>query len=79
MDTQLQNLLADVFGVRAEEITLDTRKEDVGSWDSLKQMDLVVSLERAYEISLSIEDIIAMQSVRDIIARLKAKGVAIEN
>ncbi|MBQ7607937.1 MAG: acyl carrier protein [Desulfovibrionaceae bacterium] len=79
MDTQLRNLLADVFGTNPADLTEKTSKDDVASWDSLKQMDLVVSLERAYAISLTIDDIISMQSVAAICSVLKQKGVPLED
>jgi acyl carrier protein len=51
------------------------QREDVGTWDSLRQMDLVVSLEREYDLQLEIEDIIRMDSVGAIVKVLQDKGV----
>lgn len=79
MDKKLQGLLADVFGVRESEITPETTKGDVESWDSLKQMDLVMSLERAYDLTLDIQDIVAMTSVAAIAQVLRDKGVRLED
>ena len=79
MDKKLQGLLADVFGVRESEITPETTKGDVESWDSLKQMDLVMSLERAYDLTLDIQDIVAMTSVAAIVQVLRDKGVRLED
>lgn len=79
MDKKLQCLLADVFGVRESEITPDTAKGDVESWDSLKQMDLVMSLERAYDLTLDIQDIVAMTTVASIAQVLRDKGVTLED
>ncbi|MBQ9537262.1 MAG: acyl carrier protein [Desulfovibrionaceae bacterium] len=79
MDAKLQKLLADIFGIRESALSLDTTREDVDSWDSLKQMDLIISLEKAYAISLEIQDIVALQSVKDIVRVLKEKGVSLEN
>ena len=75
----MQSLLADVFGVRESEITPETVKDDVESWDSLKQMDLVMSLERAYELTLDIQDIVAMTSVAAIAQVLRDKGAHLED
>ena len=77
MDKRLAAILADVFRLRESEILPGLKKADVGSWDSLKQMDLVVSLENEYGITLAIPDIIRMNSVAEIIAVLKEKGVEI--
>lgn len=75
MTDQLINILADVFSLRKDQITSDLTQDDVGSWDSLKQMDLVMSIEQTYEIQLDIPDIIKMNSVATIIEILKDKGV----
>lgn len=75
MDKRLTALLADVFRLRETEIHPDLKKADVGSWDSLKQMDLVMSLEGEYGIVLMIPDIVRMVSVAGVVAVLKEKGV----
>jgi acyl carrier protein len=75
MNERLTTVLADVFGLRAEQIIPGLTKNDVGSWDSLKQMDLVVSLEREFSLALEIPDIIKMNSIANIIDVLKNKGV----
>lgn len=77
MDKRLAGILADVFRLRESEILPGLKKADVGSWDSLKQMDLVISLENEYSITLALPDIIQMNSVAEIIAVLKGKGVEI--
>ncbi|MEQ8779202.1 MAG: acyl carrier protein [Roseibium album] len=79
MNTRLAELLAEVFGLRPAEIHTELQKSEVGSWDSLKQMDLVMSLERTYDIVLEIPDILRMTSVADILAVLKDKGVTFED
>jgi len=75
MDKQLAGVLAEVFSLGVSEIRPDLEREEVGTWDSLKQMDLVVSLEREYGISLEIPDIVRMNSVAEIMAVLTEKGV----
>lgn len=75
MNKRLVLVLANVFGLRADEIVVGLTKENLGSWDSLKQMDLVVSLEREFNIALEIPDIIKMDSVGQIIDVLANKGV----
>ncbi|MET1414194.1 acyl carrier protein [Roseibium sp. HPY-6] len=79
MNAKLTELLAEVFGLRPTEIHPELQKTDVGSWDSLKQMDLVMSLERAYDIVLDLPDILRMTSVAEIVAVLEDKGVSFED
>ena len=78
MNNQLVSVLADVFGLRKDQIVVDLTKENLGNWDSLKQMDLVISLEREFNVSLEISDIVTMTSVGNIIKVLNDKGVALE-
>lgn len=79
MNKRLVSVLVDVFGVRQDEIVIDLTRDNLGSWDSLKQMDLVVSLEREFDILLEIPDIIKMSSVRNIIDVLVRKGVSLDD
>lgn len=79
MNKRLAAILAEIFGLREAEIHTDLDKADVGTWDSLKQMDLVMTLEREYGITLEIPDILRMMSVAGIMEVLKEKGVALEN
>ena len=75
LNKRLILVLTEVFGLRADQIVPELTKEDVGSWDSLKQMDLVMSLEREFSIALEIPDIVRLNSVENIIDVLTDKGV----
>lgn len=75
MDKRLTGVLAEVFRIKDSEIVPELKKSDVGSWDSLKQMDLVMSLENEYGITLAIPDILKMVSVSGIVEVLRDKGV----
>lgn len=79
MNKRFAAILAEVFGLRESEIHPDLKKADVGRWDSLKQMDLVMTLEREYAIVLEIPDILRMLSVAGILEVLGEKGVDLGN
>lgn len=78
MNHKLAALLAEIFGLRASEISPKLSKEDIDSWDSLRQMDLIVSLEREYNLALDMSDIVEMRGVESIISVLQRKGVNLE-
>ena len=78
MNVNLVSVLSDVFGLPADQIVPDLTKDDVGSWDSLKQMDLVMSIEKKFGITLEVTDIIKMDSVANIMGVLHDKGVDLE-
>jgi len=79
MDYKLASLLAEVFSLRPADVTLELTKADVDNWDSLKQLDLVVTLEREYAVTLGIPDIVRMTSVGEIVEVLRGKGVSLGN
>lgn len=79
MDKKLSTILANVFGINTSDISLKLTKADLQSWDSLKQMDLVTTLEREYEVALELMDIVSMTSVEAIAKVLRDKGVELEH
>jgi acyl carrier protein len=78
MNERLAAVLAEVFDMRKADIHTGLQREDVGTWDSLRQMDLVVSLEREYGLTLDIPDMVRMVSVAGIVKVLQDKGVHLE-
>lgn len=75
VDAKVQNLLSEVLQIPSAEITDDLTMKAVDSWDSLKHMELIVSLEQSFDIQLSFDDIVAMQSVSEIKRVLRERGV----
>ena len=75
MDDKLVKLLSDVFEIKETEITIDLVKDDIDSWDSLKQMDLVLSIENNYDISLEMGEIVKMSSVKSIVEMIETKNL----
>jgi len=75
VDAKVENLLSEVLQMPAAEITDDLAMKSVDAWDSLKHMELVVSLEQSFEIQLSFDEIVTMQSVSEIKRVLRERGV----
>ena len=79
MNDKLKNLMAEVFDLKVSQIDLNLTKEDVTSWDSLTQMDLVTSIEKEFDITLEMMEIISMDSMKAIMDILESKGIEFEN
>jgi len=73
----VENLVAEVLQIQAGTISDGLTMKDLDVWDSLKHMELIVSLEGSFDIQLSFEEIIAMQSVGEIKRILKERGAAV--
>lgn len=75
MDESVAGLLAEVLQIPVATVTDDLAMKDTDVWDSLKHMELVISLEHGFRIQLSFDEIIAMQSVGEIKRVLRERGV----
>ena len=73
----MEGVLAEVLQLPPSEITDDLTMKDVEAWDSLKHMELIVALETALEVQLTFEEIVAMQSVREIKRVLAERSVEV--
>jgi acyl carrier protein len=73
MNDKLLKLLSEVFEVKESDINIDMTKEDIDNWDSLKQMDLVVSIEKEYGIELEMEEIVNLNSIKAIVEVIESK------
>lgn len=75
MNEPLVGILSSVFGLRKDQVTPELTREMVSKWDSLTQMDLVVSIEQEFSVTLEIPDILKMVSVAAILEVLRDKGL----
>jgi acyl carrier protein len=73
VDEKVEGLLAEVFQLPPAEITDDLTMLDVAVWDSLKHMELIVSLEEGFGAQFTFDEIVAMQSVREIKRVMRTK------
>lgn len=77
MSGKVESVLAEVLQLPPSQITDDLTMKDVEAWDSLKHMELIVALETALEVQLTFEEIVAMQSVREIKRVLAERSVEV--
>ena len=75
MGTKIESLMADLFNIKNEDITDSLTMKDTDGWDSLRHMELIVSIEKTFGVELTFEEIVAMQTLKDIKKILKEKGV----
>lgn len=66
----IQEIMADVFGVDIEEITIDSSPDTIESWDSLRLLNLVLALEQEFDIELPSDQLQHLMSVEKILQAL---------
>jgi len=73
---RLQRLLADLFACSEDDITLTTSAETLPEWDSLKHLQLMLTLEEEFHTQVSPETMEQLTSVERIAAWLEEQDVS---
>lgn len=73
---KLQQTISATLKVAASKITETTRDEDIPTWDSLGQVNLIMAIEQAFDVFVEVEDFGELNSVPAILAFLGKQGVA---
>ena len=72
----LHDVVARALNVPVASVTEETSPETLRRWDSLRHLDLMTSIEDAYDIRFSTGEIARATSVREIRRLLQEKGIA---
>jgi acyl carrier protein len=73
MEDKIFEILKNVFEL--ESVDNKCSQENCEKWDSMGQLNLVVELEDAFDISLEPEEIGQMRCYNDIVKILSEKGI----
>lgn len=73
---KLQQTLGATLKVPPAKITAATRDQDLPSWDSLGQVNLIMALEQEFGVTIEVEDFGNLNSVPAILSYLEKQGVA---
>jgi acyl carrier protein len=65
--------MADIFSIPAAQIGLESSSDTIDSWDSLQHLNLVLSLEQAFGVQFTAEEIGQLSSVERIVSVLDLK------
>jgi acyl carrier protein len=61
------------FDIDPQTITLDSTPNDIPAWDSMGHVELASSLERAFGLSFDVDDLMAMENVKEICRVVQSK------
>ncbi len=69
----VQRAFQRAFGVDPGSISLETQPSDISQWDSLGHATLVCSLEREFSVRFDIDELMTLESVREILRVVRGK------
>lgn len=72
LEDQVLRIVRSILGV--ENIELGTMLKDNSAWDSLKQAEILISIEELFDVILSADQMENFSSARDLVAVLRVFG-----
>lgn len=66
LDERIKDVMAGVFEIDAATIDENSTQSNIETWDSIKTLDLIVSLEEEFDISIPLEEVGNMTSFKFI-------------
>jgi acyl carrier protein len=63
---RIKNVMSAVFEIPEEQIKNDSSPDTIGSWDSLRHMNLIVALEEEFKVELTDDEILDMMNYKSI-------------
>ena len=61
------------FDIDPQTITIDTVPSDISAWDSMGHVTLASSLEQAFGLNFDVDDLMAMENVKEICRIVQSK------
>ncbi len=66
-------IVADTFDLPYDEVTFDTGPSNIASWDSFGQMNLVLNIEKEFNVTLEFDEIFKIVSIQTLIEVVEEK------
>ena len=73
MEKELLKIFREIFSLDAENTSLVFDRDNIGNWDSLKHMELVLAIEKNFSIELEIAEIAQINSFDSVLRILKKR------
>lgn len=70
---RVRQIVSDVFAVDMNSVTVETNANSIEAWDSMAHLNLVLSLEMAFSISFTPEQISELIGVKAIVKQVEQK------
>lgn len=70
---QLQEIFRDLFDDESIVLTDSTSAKDVAGWDSLKNVRLIVQIEKAFKIRFGTGEVVGLNNVGELLALIDKK------
>ncbi len=70
---RVRQIVADVFGLALDQVDAQSSPESIEAWESIAHLNLVLSLEQAFRVSFTPDEIAELVSVEAIVSKVHMK------
>ena len=71
----LIEVVAQVLGIDGAVLNARSRPNNTESWDSLRHIEVMLAIETAFDVRLTMVELTSLRDLGDVAAALRAKGV----
>jgi acyl carrier protein len=75
LDKRLERIIREVFPIQEETIDENWTSDDIPDWDSVGHLNLIMEIEKAFNIKIEVEEMFEIEKLGDIIPILKKYNV----
>jgi acyl carrier protein len=77
LNDRLEKLIREVFNIDAETIDENWTSDHIPDWDSVGHLNLIMEVEKEFNIKIEIEEMFEVEKLKDIIKILEKRNVDI--
>lgn len=70
----LNEIFRDIFDDEEIVVTPETNSDSIEDWDSLEHINLVVAIEKAFQMKFSMDEVTGMKDVGEMVEIIKQRG-----
>lgn len=74
MNSRLEKVIREVFPIEAETIDENWTSDDIPDWDSVGHLNLIMEIEKEFDIKIEIEEMFEVEKLGDIIPILQKRN-----
>lgn len=75
---KLKELVVDVFLIDPSEFSLDLKREQIETWDSLGVVSLAVGVQETFGHHFTQDEAMGISGIRDIVGLLESRGISFD-
>ena len=73
-ENKLKQIFSEIFKLEIDEINRETSPNNCSAWDSFNMVKLIIAIEKEFDITISIDEVIEFRNFSDILNNVEKKS-----